>query len=291
MTKDEKRGKFIMKKKIVLTIILVAMFSLVLTACGGDKKTAEQNTWEKIQAEGKMVAGLDDNYPPMGYRNEKNELIGFDIEMGKELGKRLGVTIDWQPTAWDGIIPSLKAKKFDVIISGMTLTEERMKEVDFAGPYIQASQALVVKEGNVEIMEAADLKGKIVGTQNGSTGLKVAEELDKEIGFAEIKGYSDYALVFQDLKIGRLDAVIADNYVAAGYIKNMPGEFKFTGDEFSEETNGIAIRKEDKELYEAINTALEDMIVDGTIGKLAEEWLGGDVTAELKEAILAKRNK
>ena len=71
----------------------------------------------------------------------------------------------------------------------------------------------------------------------------------------------------------------------------MPGEFKFTGDEFSEETNGIAVRKEDKELYEAINSTLEDMIVDGTIGKLAEEWLGGDVTVELKEAILAKRNK
>ncbi len=280
-----------MKKKL-LAIILVTVLALTLTACGGgDKKAAEQTTWERIQAEGKLVAGLDDNYPPMGYRNEKNELVGFDIEMGAELGKRLGVEIVWQPTAWDGVVASLKAKKFDVIISGMTITDERLKEVDFAGPYIYAALALAVKAGNVDVKEAADLAGKIVGTQNGSTGLKVAEELNAEIGFAEIKGYADYALAFQDLKIGRLDAIIADNYVIAGYIENMAGEFKFTGELFSEETNGIAVRKEDKELYEALDKALEDMIVDGTMGQLAEKWLGGDVTVQLKEQILAERNK
>lgn len=291
MTKDEKGGNIIMKKKLLLTIMLIAVLALVLTACGGEKNVEEQNTWEKVKAAGKLTAGLDDNYPPMGYRNEKNELIGFDIEMGKELGKRLGVEMEWIPTAWDGIVPSLKAKKFDVIISGMTLTEERMKEVDFAGPYIEAAQALVVKNDNQEVVTAADLKGKIVGTQNGSTGLKVAEELNTKIGFAEIKGYSDYALVFQDLKIGRLDAVIADNYVASGYIKNMPGEFKFTGETFTKETNGIAVRKEDKELFEAINTALEEMILDGTLGELAIEWLNEDVTLPLKEKLLAEQNK
>jgi len=294
MTKDEKGGITIMKKKLLLTIILVAALALVITACGGGEQKVEeqeQTTWEKVQAEGVLVAGLDDNYPPMGYRNDNNELVGFDIEMGKELEERLGVTIEWQPTAWDGVIASLKAKKFDVIISGMTITEEREKEVNFAGPYIYAAQALAVKADNEEITAAADLAGKVVGTQNGSTGLKVAEELNEEIGFAEIKGYSDYALAFQDLKIGRLDAIISDNYVIAGYIENMPGEFKFTGELFSEETNGIAVRKEDTELHEAINTALEDMIVDGTMGELAEEWLGGDVTLQLKEQILAERNK
>lgn len=280
-----------MKKKLLLTIILVTALALTLTACGGEKKAAEQTTWERVQAEGKLVAGLDDNYPPMGYRNENNELVGFDIEMGAELGKRLGIEIEWQPTAWDGVVASLKAKKFDVIISGMTITEERLQEVDFAGPYIYAAQALAVKADNEDVKAAVDLAGKVVGTQNGSTGLKVAEELNAEIGFKEIKGYSDYALAFQDLKIGRLDAIISDNYVIAGYIENMPGEFKFTGELFSEETNGIAVRKEDKDLYEAINGALEEMIVDGTMGQLAEKWLGGDVTVQLKEQILAERNK
>ena len=281
-----------MNKKILAGLILIVALSLVLTACGGTSTPAkEQTTWERVQAEGKLVAGLDDNYPPMGYRNENNELIGFDIDMGKELGKRLGVEIVWQPTAWDGVVASLKAKKFDVIISGMTITEERLQEVNFAGPYIHAAQALAVKIDNEDIIKTEDLKGKIIGTQNGSTGLKVAEELNAEIGFAEIKGYSDYALAFQDLKIGRLDAVISDNYVIAGYIQNMPNEFKFTGDLFAEETNGIAVRKEDKELYEALDKALEDMIVDGTLAELSEKWLGGDATARLKEDILAGKNQ
>lgn len=281
-----------MNKKI-LTLVLVVLLALTLTACGGggNKQAAEKTTWEKIQAEGKMIAGLDDTYAPMGFRDENNNLVGFDIDMGAELGKRLGIEVQWQPTAWDGVIASLKAKKFDVIISGMTITPAREAEVNFAGPYIHAAQALVVKAGNEEVVNAEDLAGKVVGTQNGSTGLVVAEDLDAEYGFAEIKGYADYSLVFQDLKIGRLDAVISDNYVANNYIASMPGEFKLTGGLFGEEVQGVAIRKDDADLFEAIDTALKDMIVDGTMAQLAEKWLGGDVTTKLKEDILAERGQ
>ena len=281
-------------QKMKIAMIFLVTVSLLLTACGGGAPAPakQQTTWERVQAEKKLVAGLDDNYPPMGYRNEKNELIGFDIEMGAELGKRLGgIEIVWQPTAWDGVIASLQAKKFDVIISGMTITEERAKQVDFAGPYIHAAQAIAVKASNEAIKTNADLAGKIVGTQNGSAGLKVAEELNAKIGFKEIKGYSDYGLAFQDLKIGRIDAIIADNYVIAGFLANMEGEFKFTGELLAEETQGIAVRKEDRDLYEAINKALEDMILDGTMKALSEKWLGGDVTEKLAAEIQAKRSK
>ena len=280
-----------MNRNILITIVLVTVLSFLLVACGGTAPTPapEQTTWERIQAEGVLVAGLDDNYPPMGFRNEKNELVGFDIEMGALLGERLGVEIQWQPTAWEGVVASLQSKKFDVIISGMTITEERAAQVDFAGPYIHAAQALAVQESNQDIVTTEDLAGKIVGTQNGSAGLKVAEAMNADIGFGELRGYNDYAMAFQDLKIGRVDAIIADNYVIAGFISNMPGEFKFTADLFAEEEQGIAVRKEDRDLYEAINAALEDMIVDGTLAELSEKWLGGDVTAALKEQILANR--
>ncbi|KJS87860.1 MAG: hypothetical protein JM58_02795 [Peptococcaceae bacterium BICA1-8] len=283
------------KKGFLLAIVLLLALALVMTGCAKKEepkveqpkeepkqevKQEGDGSWERVTKAGKIVAGLDDNYPPMGFRDEKGQLTGFDIDMAKEMSKRLGIEIEWQPTAWDGVVASLKAKKFDVIISGMTVTEERLKEVNFAGPYIFAAQAVCVQDKNDTIKTNADLKGKVVGTQNGSTGYKVAEELLNKGELKEIKGYSDYALAFQDLKIGRVDAVISDNYVIAGYIKNMPGEFKMTGELFAEETNGIAVRKEDKELYDKLNQVIKDMIQDGTLAKISEEWLGGDATAK-----------
>jgi len=288
-----------MKRKSILWVLVVLVgLALLVTGCAKkeepqveqpkeepkqEAKEEGDGSWERVKQAGKIVAGLDDNYPPMGYRNEKGELIGFDIDMGKEMSKRLGVEIVWQPTAWDGVVGALKAKKFDVIISGMTITEERLKEVNFAGPYIFAAQGVCVQEKNDTIKTNADLKGKVIATQNGSTGYKVAEDLLNKGQIKEIKGYNDYAMAFQDLKIGRVDAVISDNYVIASYIKNMPGEFKMTGELFAEETNGIAVRKEDKELYDKLNQVITDMIQDGTLAQISEKWLGGDATAKLKK--------
>jgi len=281
------------RNSVLWILVLVLSIALVITGCGTKKDTkveepqeeTKDSSWERVEKEGKIVAGLDDNYPPMGYRDDKGNLIGFDIDMGKEISKRLGVEIVWQPTAWDGVVASLKAKKFDVIISGMTVTEERKKEVNFAGPYIFAAQAVCVKAGNDTIKTNDDLAGKVVGTQNGSTGYKICQDLMKEGKIKEIKGYQDYTLAFQDLKIGRLDAIVSDNYVIAGYIKNMPGEFKFTGEFFEGETNGIAVRKEDVELYNKLDQAIKDMILDGTLAQISEKWLGGDATAKIKEQL------
>lgn len=283
-----------MNKKILLGLIFILALSLVAVGCGSKTETEKpadtatevvETTWDQIQKSGKIVAGLDDNYPPMGYRDAEGNLIGFDIDMSNEIAKRLGLEMEWQPTAWDGIVASLQAKKFDVIISGMTITPEREEVVNFAGPYIFAAQGVCVQEGNDAIITSEDLKDKIVGTQNGSAGLKVAEELKEKVGIKEVKGYSDFALAFQDLKVGRLDAIIADNYVISGYLTNMPGEFKFTAELFSEETNGIAVRKEDEMLKQKLDETINEMILDGTMKELGEKWLGGDASNKLKEAL------
>lgn len=287
-----------MNKKILLGLIFILALSLVAVGCGnkaeeakpaeGQKAEVAETTWDKIQKSGKIVAGLDDNYPPMGFRDAKGNLIGFDVDMANEIGKRLGVEFEWQPTAWDGVVASLQAKKFDVIISGMTITPEREEAVNFAGPYIYAAQGVCVQEGNETIITSEDLKDKIVGVQNGSTGLVVAEDLKDKVGIKEIKGYADFALAFQDLKVGRVDAVIADNYVISGYIANMPGEFKFTAELFSEESNGIALRKEDTVLKEKLDQTIEEMILDGTMKEISEKWLNGDASEKLKEELQSK---
>lgn len=279
-------------------MLLVFAAVLLVSGCGGQQAAdpepatpSEQpvdNSWDKVVEAGQIVAGLDDNYPPMGYHDENGELIGFDIDMGKEISERLGVEIVWQPTAWDGVVASLQAKKFDVIISGMTITPEREEVVNFAGPYIYAAQGVCVQAGNETIVTNDDLEGKVIGTQAGSTAFHIAEELLADGVLEEIKQYPDFTNAFQDLKVGRTDAVLADDYVIAGYLKNMPGEFKMTGELFNEETNGIAVRKDDVELYEKLNGAIEEMILDGTMAELGEKWLGGDQSARLLEMLQAE---
>ncbi|MGI6553800.1 MAG: transporter substrate-binding domain-containing protein [Bacillota bacterium] len=101
---------------------------------------------QTIKDRGVLVVGLDDSYPPMGYRDDKNQLIGFDIDMGNEIGKRMGVKVEWQPTDWDGVIASLQSKKFDIIISGMTVTPERQQAVNFTNAYVTAGVVMLVKE-------------------------------------------------------------------------------------------------------------------------------------------------
>ncbi|MDS1030468.1 transporter substrate-binding domain-containing protein [Bacillota bacterium LX-D] len=145
-------------KKIKYLLGSVLLLSLVIFGgCGAQKQAttsdnnndnaAEKTALQLVQEKGELVAGLDDTFAPMGYHDEKtNDLVGFDIDMGAELAKRLGVKMKWQPTDWKGVTGSLNAKKFDVIISGMSVTPEREKVIAFSKPYLHAGIGMVVKK-------------------------------------------------------------------------------------------------------------------------------------------------
>ncbi|MDI3538753.1 MAG: polar amino acid transport system substrate-binding protein, partial [Bacillota bacterium] len=215
---------------------------------------AADDSLARVKAAGKLVAGLDDAFPPFGFRNEKNELVGFDIDLGNELAKRLGVKMEWQPTEWSSVIMSLKSKKFDVIWSGMSITEERKKEINFSMPYIGSAQVIIVKSDNKTINGREDLAGKVVGTQLGSTGEEAAKRELK--GVKELKTFDAFTEAINDLNIGRLDAVIIDDVTANYYLKTKPGAFRIVDDVLSYEPMGIGVRKEDVTLLEAINKEL-----------------------------------
>ena len=278
-----------MKKFILGLFVVLLCLSLVFTGCAKkpeapqtpapQSQTPADDSWNRVKKDGKIVAGLDDAYPPMGYRNDKGELIGFDIDMGKEISKRIGVEIVWQPAVWDTIIPSITAKKFDIIISGMNITEERLKEVNFAGPYGKAGQALIVKTGNTAITSLKDVKPDKLGTQSGSTGYDYA----KANGFADdkMKLYKEFPLAFKDLEIGRIDAVLVDAFNVKAFLDKMPGVFKTAGEVMGDDAVGIAVRKEDKALMEELNKAIAAMVKDGTLKALSEKWCGMDITAGL----------
>jgi polar amino acid transport system substrate-binding protein len=285
------------KRNFLWVLFLFLALALVVTGCAKQEQPqneqpqgeasqegepAGDGSWERVQKAGKIVVGLDDGYPPMGFRDEKGELIGFDIDMGNEIGRRLGIEMEWMPSEWNSIVPSILAKRFDVIISGMNMWEERKKQVNFAGPYGVSGQVILVKnENNDPIETLEDLKGKVIGTQLGSTGEKEC----RAAGFTEkeMKLYDKFPQAFVDLDNGRVDAIVIDGFNAPEWIKT--GKYKRVGQTIGlddkEAVIGIAVRKEDKELLDKLNEALDSMKEDGTLTELSMKWIGYDITEGL----------
>lgn len=236
---------------------------------------AEDNSLQRVLDAGKLVIGIDDAYPPMEFRDENNQLVGFDIDLAREIGKRLGVEVEWVPTEWSGVILALKAKKFDIILSAMSITEERAKQVDFSPPYLMESQVVVVSDKSKGINTAEDLVGKVVGTQLGSTSEEAARKVE---GIKEIKTYNKFTEVFMDLGIGRIDAGVVDELVGRYYMTQRPGMFKVV-DYLVDEPVGIAFRQEDDALREKINEIVAEIKADGTLAEISKKWFGEDITS------------
>ena len=261
-------------KKLFLAIGLMFVATTLFVTAGS---AADDGSWARIKAEGKLVIGIDDAFPPMEFRNEKGELVGFDIDASRELGKRLGIEIVHQPTAWKGVIMSLKTKKFDIIWSGMSITAEREKEIAFTKPYIMEKQIMVVAAGNEKIKSLNDLgEESVIGVQLGSTSEEALAGLNKK--FKEVKRYDKNTEAFMDLKIGRIDALAVDELVGRYYLSQRPGVYSVLPEPLTSEPIGIGIRKEDVSLKDAIQKTLDEMFADGTMKKISIKWFGDDIT-------------
>ncbi|MFP4084122.1 MAG: amino acid ABC transporter substrate-binding protein [Desulfonatronovibrio sp.] len=253
---------------------LVKILTLVMVLAASGTAMAD-GSWERVQDKGALVIGLDDAFPPMGFR-EDGEIVGFDVDAANALGERLGIDIVWQPTAWDGVIHSLNTKKFDCIWNGMTITEERAERVSFTDPYIMDGQIVVLQLGEEEISSFEDLEGKTVGVQKGSSALQAVDALPEEPG--QVREYETNPKAFLDLEAGRLDAMIVDNVAGRYYIGTRPGKFKVLPGVVSQEPFGVAFRKEDKQLREVVQKEIDAMVADGTMAEISRKWFGEDIT-------------
>ncbi len=266
-------------KKIAAILLSITIGATLLVGCGSNKTQNKENnkqsvnSLERVKKAGKLKIGLDDSYPPMEFRDEKNNLVGFDIDFANELGKKLGVEVEFTPTEWKGILLALQSGKFDAIISGLSITEERKKSIEFSEPYVMGGQVIAVKKGNASIKKLDDLKGKVLACQMGSTGHKAAEKME---GLKEVKPYDKITEAFTELSIGRIDAVIMDAQVGGYYLAKNPGKFEVLEQKVSEEPMGIGFKKEDKELKEEIQKAINELKEDGTLSKLSVKWFGFD---------------
>lgn len=261
-----------MNKKNILVSILMASLIFILTACGN--KSKEDTSLKDIKNKGEFVVGLDDSFPPMGFKDDKGEIVGFDIDLAKEVAKRMGVKVVFKPVQWDGIVLSLNNKDIDVIWNGLTITEKRKEQIDFSKPYIDNKQIIVVNDKS-NIKTKKDLGSKTVAIQLGSSS-EVALDSDKDFvkSLKELKKYSNNTEALMDLQAKRVDAVVVDEVVGRYYISKKPGIFKVLDEDFGKESYGVGFRKTDKSFKEEVDKVLNQIIQDGTADKISEKWFG-----------------
>jgi len=265
-----------MKKRTLLaTVALTAL----LAACG--KNEPASNTAAAPApapaAAAKLVVGLDDNFPPMGFRDDKNEIVGFDIDMAKEAAKRAGLEVEFKPIDWNAKEAELLGKRVDALWNGLTILEARKEKILFSDPYMVNKQIIIVKAGS-PIKTKADMAGKIVGAQEGSSAVTALEK-DKELSsqFKETKLYGDNIAALMDLDAGRLDTVVVDEVVGRYYVNKKPENYAVLAEDFGTEDYGVGFRKDDEATRNKINDALSAMKKDGKAAEIANKWFGADV--------------
>jgi len=255
------KGKW-MKPAIVL--LLAAMLAIPLvTGCGGISG--------QTLHPGKLTMGSDMFYPPFETM-EGTKAVGFDVDLAQAIAGKLGVTLDVIPTAWGEIVGGLKTKKYDIIMSAMTITPDREKQINFSNPYIVSDQSLAVAS-NSKIKSVADLKGKTVGVQIGTTGQSKAEELQPTAGIKKIEKFDSILVAFEALEQGKIDAIIND-YPINMYISGQRGKTKVVAQIKTNEQYGIGVRKDNTALLASINKALKAVQDDGTYATIYKKWFG-----------------
>ena len=219
-----------------------------------------------------MVA-TDATWPPFEMVDETTkEIIGFDIDLMKAIAEKGGFEVEFVNVGFDPLLAGMASCQYDAAISAITITEERKADFAFSGPYFGAGQVVVVRVDNTDITGKDSLSGKTVGAQIGTTGAIAIEDVEG----ATLKTYDDIGLAYQDLINGQVDAVVADDGLAKGYVTKNSAEIKIVGDPFTDESYGIAVCKTNTDLLDKINKGLEAVKGEGLLDQLTQKWLVGE---------------
>ena len=273
-----------MKKNLFSFVLMVISFVCVLAFAGCSKKSSSSaaetpaNAVEALKARGVFVLGLDDSFPPLGYRNDDNEIVGFDIDLAKEVAKRMGVKFKAQPIDWDAKEMELETGKIDCIWNGFTITEDRKKALSMSFPYLDNEQVLVVRK-NGAIKTLDDMRGRVVGYQTGSSAQEAIDDNPEfKNTLADIITFKENITALNDLKVGGIDGVVMDS-VVANYSLTQTGEpFTIIPNSLANEEYGIGFRKKEPELRDEVERILKEMAADGTVSKISTKWFGKDIT-------------
>ncbi len=262
----------ILRKIFMVAMLLTAM---VFTGCGGgDTQNGNSDGAKKI------VVGLDDEYPPMGFKNDKNEIIGFDVDLAKAAAQKLGREVEFKAIDWNSKEAELKSGRIDVLWNGLDITDERKQNMLFSDPYMDNRQVIFIRKGDEQNINAeSDLAGKNVGTQAGSTAEDyITSNENLKNSFKEFKTYGDYISAFMDLENGRLDAVVCDEIVGRYYMAKHADKIDALNVVVGPTSEfGIAFAKDNTALRDEVQKAFDEIVADGTAKKISEEWFGTDL--------------
>ncbi|MGK7379281.1 transporter substrate-binding domain-containing protein [Planococcus sp. 1R117A] len=277
--------------KSFLLLFVVAVIGLLLAACGSEKSTSEatastegkeQNSWERIQESGKIVVGTEGLYYPITYHDETTkELTGYDVEVARALGEKLGLEVEFKEMEFDGLLPALRNGQIDIAANDFSVTDERKEKFDFTIPIKHSYGSAIVRESdNSGIESVEDLKGKKVGGSATSNYSKFAQEQG-----AEVIVYTGSDTVLPEIVNGRVDATLNDYLVLMRSLEqyDKPGLKLAEEVKFSFSSSAIVLPKDSPELKEKIDGALEELLADGTIKEISNKFLGADVTQPLEK--------
>ncbi|MFB6466449.1 transporter substrate-binding domain-containing protein [Cytobacillus sp. Hz8] len=265
------------KKQSLLVLILMLTFSLFLSACSSNSNnnTAKGDLLQQVKDKGVLKVGVMGTYQPYNFLNKNKQMDGFDVDIAKEIAKRLGVKVEFISQEFSGMIAGLQAKKFDAVISQMTITPDRQKQMDFSDPYITNDVKAIVRQDNNTIKSVNDFKGKNIGVglgTNDETYLRTV--LLPKVGNFNIKTYDDVITSLKDLDAGRIDATINNMYANKPVVDQNGFKIKAVGEPIKSDKAGVAVRKGNPEFVKKINSILSDMKKDGTYNKIFVKWFG-----------------
>ena len=276
-------------KKISLAVFAMMMVAMLAVFAGcssssdtnsgtADSGTAQDNSLQNVLDKGTLVLGLDDSFPPMGFRDENNNIVGFDIDVATEVANRMGVELKLQPIEWSTKEMELNTGSVDCLWNGLSIDDERKQAMDLSEPYLTNRMVLVVLNDS-EYTDQASLAGKTIGVQNGSTAEKILEESDFSKTIGNTIGFKDNVTAFMELETKGIDAIFMDEVVANYAITSQNKDFKVLEDGLTEEEYAVGFKKGNTALKNEVQKYIDEMKADGTMTQISEKWFGKDVVS------------
>ncbi len=245
---------------------VVMSLGIVLTGCGSN---TDADT---------LVMGLDDSFPPMGYRDDNEEIVGFDVDVAYAVAEKMGMELKLQPIDWNAKEQELNTGNIDCIWNGFTKTPEREENMTLSMPYMKNTQVVVVLADS-DINTIADLAGKVVDVQSGSSAELAIDTIPEvKASFKELVAISDNVKAMMDLGIEGADAVVMDEVVARYYMAKSEGKYRLLDEKLADEEYVIGFKKGNDKLKDEVELALRALKEEGKIAEIAEKWFGSDIT-------------